>query len=95
MGAIARMRDMLVSTAKPGTDQYKADHQELEQFLRVTGAGDHPVFLKMLHNAARWFDEPQAKDLPDNPRPPPNNGRAPGRGRAALYDHPSSVKGRS
>src|ERR1035437_1973852 len=47
MGAIARMRDMLVSTAQPGTKEYAADHKALDTFLRVTGAGDHPVFLRM------------------------------------------------
>ena len=68
MQAVARMRDMFVS---------ETDRSAFNEFLRVTGAGDHPQFIKMLHNAARWFDEP----LPP-PRvgdPPPNNGKPPGR----------------
>ena len=93
MGAIARMRDMLVSTANPGTKEYAADHKALDTFLRVTGAGDHPVFLRMLHNAARYFDEPGLP--PDNPQPPPDNGRQNGARKRILYDHPRSSANRS
>ena len=49
MGAIARMRDMFVSPDRK---------DRFESFLRVTGAGDNPEFLHMLHNVARAFDEP-------------------------------------
>ncbi len=93
MGAIARMRDMLVSTANPGTKEYAADHKALDTFLRVTGAGDHPVFLRMLHNAARYFDEPGLP--PDNPQPPPDNGRQNGARKRILYDHPRSTANRA
>ena len=93
MGAIARMRDMLVSTAQPGTKEYAADHKALDTFLRVTGAGDHPVFLRMLHNAARYFDEPGLP--PDNPQPPPDNGRQNGARKRILYDHPRSTANRA
>lgn len=88
MRAIARMRDLLVSSAKPGTAEYQADQKALTQFMRLTGAGDHPIFLKMLHNAARFFDEPGLP--PENPRPPTDNGRAPGDRRRTIYDHPRS-----
>lgn len=90
MGAVARMRDLFVSDAKPGTEQYQKDSKELETFLRVTGAGDHPAFLKLLHNAARYFDEPPLP--PPGARPAPNNGKPPRRGVSALYDHPTSTK---
>ena len=93
MGAIARMRDMLVSTAQPGSKEYAADHKALDTFLRVTGAGDHPVFLRMLHNAARYFDEPGLP--PDNPQPPPDNGRQNGARKRILYDHPRSTANRA
>ena len=50
MAAVARMRDAFVP---------EKDKADFDQFLRVTGAGDHPAFLRLLHNAARRFDEPK------------------------------------
>lgn len=78
MGAIARMRDMFVT---------EKDRPAFEQFLAVTGAGDHPAFLRMMHNAARLYDEPALP--PSNVKPPANNGQNPGR-KGILYDHPRS-----
>lgn len=78
MGAIARMRDMFVP---------EKDRAAFESFLSVTGAGDHPAFLKMLHNAARFYDEPAMP--PPNVKPAPNGANPNGR-RATLYDHPRS-----
>lgn len=65
---------------------------EFEEFLRVTGAGDHPVMLHIMHNAARYLDEPQAVDIPTDLKPPPDIGRDPTRRRGAqiLYDNPRS-----
>ena len=80
MGAIARMRDLFVA---------EKDVAAFDSFLRVTGAGDHPEFLKMLHNAARYFDEPPLP--PVDARPPKSNGTDPkARGARLLYDHPRS-----
>lgn len=94
--AVARARDALVSSAKPGSKQYQADYQAMETFLRITGAGDHPVFWRILHNAARFIDEPQIEDIPKNPRPVATNGRAPGSFKDAMYDNPrSNPNGRS
>lgn len=87
MQAIARMRDQFVSTARPGTAQYSRDMQSFDDFLRVTGAGDHPVFNRLMHNVARFFDEPGLP--PANPRPPADIGKPNGR-RAVMYDHPRS-----
>ena len=84
MGAIARMRDSFLSRHQAGTPQYEADAKEFDQFLRTTGAGDHPAFLKFLHNVARRFDEPPMP--PPGAKPPPNNGRRPGDKRSVLYD---------
>jgi hypothetical protein len=53
MGAVARMRDLFVP---------EKDRPAFEQFLRVTGAGDHPAFLRLLHQAARFYDEPSVQD---------------------------------
>jgi hypothetical protein len=79
MGAIARMRDMAVP---------EGDRADFESFLRITGAGDHPSFLKMMHNFARYFDEPGLP--PPNPQPTgKDGGRAPNR-RAVMYDNPRS-----
>ena len=82
MGAIARMRDMLVP---------ESDRASFEEFLKYTGAGDHPAFLRLLHNAARYFDEPGI--APPNPQPTKDAGRPPNR-RATLYDNPRSPNNR-
>ncbi len=87
MKAIARARDLLVSRAKPGTPEYQSDMDAFNQFLRATGAGDHPVFLRILHNASRYFDEPAPPRVPGNP--PKDNGRA-GNRASVLYDNPRS-----
>lgn len=93
MTAIARTRDTLVSDAAPGTPQYDADFKAHEDFMRITGAGDHPIYLKMLHRAARYVDEPQARDIPAGIMPTPTNGANPNASRASkLYTHPTSVK---
>ena len=75
MGAIARMRDLSISDHKPGTPGYVKDAQEYEQFLRVTGAGDHPAYIRQLHRFARFLDEPALP--PPNPKPPADIGRNP------------------
>ena len=82
MGAIARMRDMSISDHKIGTAEYKKDAADFDQFLRVTGAGDHPQFLKMLHRFARYFDEPAMP--PPNPQPPKDLGVNPNKPKS-LY----------
>jgi hypothetical protein len=81
MKAVARMRDLAVP---------EKDRASFNEFLRITGAGDHPAFLKAMHNFARFFDE--APLPPPNPSPPPNNGRQPGK--RVLYDHPRSAGSR-
>lgn len=83
MKAVARMRDMAVP---------EKDRGEFNEFLRITGAGDHPSFIRMMHNFARFFDEPGLP--PPNPTPPPNNGRAPGPRGRVLYDNPRSSTNR-
>ena len=81
MAAVARMRDLFVT---------EGHQQEFKDFLAATGAGDHPAFIRLLHNVARRFDEPAMP--PPNPQPPPNNGRGKAQGRQALYTHPTSQK---
>ena len=65
---------------------------EFQELCRVTGAGNHPVFWHMLHNAARYLDEPQARNNPTEIKPPADIGRNPNkrRGAAILYDNPRS-----
>jgi len=76
--AIKRMMDLLV----------KPEHEaEWEEFIEVSGAGDHPALHRLLHNAARFFDEPR-RSAP-NPQPPADIGRPPGRGR--LRDRYTSM----
>ena len=80
--AVARMRDLLVP---------EADQKQFNEFLRVTGAGDHPAFFRMMIRAARFFDEPRMP--PPNPKPPPNIGKRPGgRNAADLYPNTTFAK---
>jgi hypothetical protein len=74
MGAIARMRDLLVADS---------NRAAFDQMLSTTGVGDHPEFLRILHNAARIYDE--APMPPPNARPPANIGQPPVRGMRGLY----------
>lgn len=75
MGVVARVRDMTISDAQPGTPQYEKDAKEVEDFLRITGAGDHPAFLKILYRAGARLDEPRQPTIP--PSPTKNNGKRP------------------
>ena len=87
MRAIAGARDRLISNEAPGTPQYTADAKAFDDFLRITGAGDHPAFLKLLHRASRFIQEPSpptATALPTktNGRPPTSN---------SLYKTPATA----
>lgn len=75
MGAIARMRDLVASDMMNARswDDGSPRASQLDEFLTTTGAGDHPVFLTMLHRFAKFFDE--ASPPPPNPQPSPQNGR--------------------
>jgi len=67
-GRWRRMRDQFVSAETPGNAEARSRPQNpLMEFLRVTGAGDHPAFGRFLHNVARAFDEPALP--PTNPKP--------------------------
>lgn len=91
MRAIARVRDAVISSAAPGTPQYEADAAAYEDFLRVTGAGDHPAHLAMMHRMAKFIDEPQHGDLPPRIGVPPTNGIKPGNFKQVMYDNPRST----
>jgi hypothetical protein len=78
LAAIARMRD-----------KFQGNKSEFDNFLKVTGAGDHPAFLKFIHNVARAFDEPAPVAAA---KPPASNGAKPGkRTLRDIYDHSSST----
>jgi hypothetical protein len=74
MTAVARMRDLLVP---------EKHRPAFEQMLAATGVGDHPEFLRILHQAARLYDEPTLP--PPNPRPPTGNGQRPARRLRDIY----------
>jgi hypothetical protein len=75
MGVVARMRDRFVpETMKPA----------FEQFLAVTGAGNHPAFLRLMVNVGKAFDEPSLP--PPNPKPTPSNGSQPKRTLRDTYN---------
>lgn len=85
MGAVARMRDMFVP----------ADSRDaFNTFLRVTGAGDNPEFLRLMHRVSQRFDEPATPPAPNGPTPD-RGGRAKSGRRGALYDHPTSNNNRA
>lgn len=86
LAAIARMRDMFASSAKPGTEAYENDLKAFDGMLRVTGVGDHPIFARFLHNVAGTFDRPAP--APAEINPPKDIGRQNARG--LLYDNPRS-----
>lgn len=82
MTAVARMRDLLVP---------EGNREAFNKMLADTGIGNHPEFLRVLHNAARYFDEPAVQTF----QPQPVSDRASGpRGRGSfrrqMYTHPSS-----
>lgn len=92
MAKVAIARDHLASSAKPGTPQYEADMTEFKNFLRITGAGNHPAFLRMMHNASRYVRE--AEPPPPGGKPPKDAGKNPGaKGLRQIYDHPTSQAG--
>jgi len=83
MGAVARMRDLFVPEGRRAA---------FEQMLATTGVGDHPEFLRMLHQAARYYDEPGVP--PPNPRPPATNGQRPARRLRDIYSQTRDTEGR-
>lgn len=90
--AVARMRDFLVpkSMLEPRKNADGSPRMsEADEFFEYTGAGDHPVLWHILHNAARYLDEPQAQNLPANPRP--TKVKAP-KGMGSLYTEDSRAK---
>ncbi len=97
--AVARARDMLTSDAPVGSEQYRRDQLAVDQFMRVTGAGDHPVFWKMLHNASRRILERDSSEIPhEGITPPADNARGPNtrqNRRALIYNHPTSPNNRN
>lgn len=75
MGVVARMRDLVAHDmmAARTWDDGSPRKSQLDEFLETTGAGDHPVFLTMLHRFGKYFDE--AGLPPPGAQPAPNNGR--------------------
>lgn len=80
MRKVAMVRDMFVP---------ENERAAFDQFCSVTGAGNHPQFLRMLNRVAAWFNEPNS-EVPAG-APPPNAGQAPrkGRGLQNFYKPPT------
>lgn len=78
MVEIARVRDIAVP---------EKERAAFSEFLSVTGAGDHPAFLKMMHTLGRYLNEGGIP--PSNITPPADLGGGQNR-RSVLYNHPRS-----
>ena len=90
--AVARMRDEIfdpVDLAPRKFDDGKPRLSAADEFLEYTGAGDHPVLWRALHRLAAMIGEPQAENLPANPRP--TRVKAP-RGLGSIYSEESRAK---
>jgi ElaB/YqjD/DUF883 family membrane-anchored ribosome-binding protein len=84
--AIARARDAFVSRHPFGSDEYKAERQEFINMLDYSGVGNHPAMLRMLHNVARFVDEP-APPIIGDVKQVPERGKRSGN---PLHDNPRS-----
>ena len=85
MRAVAEARDAFVTTARD--PKIAAMHREqFEHFLRVTGAGSHPAFLRMLHNVGGRMIEP--KEYIDGGVPKSVGRKPSGKGGGDFYEHP-------
>ncbi len=86
--AAARGRDLLVSSAKPGSARYAKDLAEFQELDSIASVSAHPAMVRIFHNAARLLGSPQARDAAVDIKPSPQNGRA-SRG---FYSEESRVK---
>ena len=85
IASIARTRDILTQDWSP------EERADLNTFLANTGAGSHRAFLRFIHSAGKYVNEPQAPAFV--PQPPLDNGvreTRGGRRGAILYDNPRS-----
>ena len=82
MRAVARARDLLC--VNPTDRSMDISIEDFNNMVNLTGVGDHPIFLKLLHNAARRFDEPAVPA--ERGAPPPNNGKPGPRRLSDTYD---------
>jgi len=86
MTKIAQFRDEFVSDHPRGTPEWQADMDHFNMFLRVTGAGDNPAFLRMVYRAQRKLSEPSVPVHTDV-KLVPEGGKRSGN---PLHDHPRS-----
>jgi hypothetical protein len=80
---VGQGRNKLVSAHPVGSEGFTEDVKAFNEMARITGVGNHPAFLKLLHRAGKLFAE--AAPPPPDPRPAPDNGRRPGNKAETLY----------
>ncbi len=86
MQAIAYVRDNFLSTHPRGSKQYEAAKKGLDEWMHLTGAGDNPHFLELMHNVSVRLNEPQMQGTQEiKPIVQEDNG-----GRPSIYKHPTS-----
>jgi hypothetical protein len=62
---------------------------EVDQFLKETGAQDHPIFWHLMRNVAKKFDEPGAPV--HQPQPTPDRGAGKAGKYSRIYNNSSGV----
>lgn len=88
----ASARDSLLFDADPKVRV--ENHRKFNDMLRLTGAGDHPEFVRAFARAGQRFGEPAVPAIQG--KPTANHGKAPNaRKMGVLYDAPSSSHNRS
>lgn len=76
MQKIFHVRDLFVP---------ERDQKAFNQFLDITGAGDHPAFLRFIYRVAQKFDTPTPA-----PQAQPKQPTKRDRNKATMYDHPAT-----
>ncbi len=92
MELVAKARDQFVP---------EKERAEFDNFMRYTGSGDNPAYLRALYRAGQYIEkvqqflrEPAASSAPTNIRPPPNHGRTEPRSLRDMYKQTREASGR-
>lgn len=79
--AVAYVRDNFVSLEDRGTPAYQKAKADLDSMMELTGAGNHPAFIRLMHNISQVLNEPQMVGTSDIKPIPQQDGN----GRPPIY----------